>query len=374
MPRKATHSASSAAGRSWAGAIVKFIIPVAVSCGLCWIMFHNIDFNAMLGVIREQCDFRWIGMMLGLSVVPMILRAIRWGIQLRALDVKAPLYSLIYSVVGCYSLNLVFPRLGEVWRTSYIAYREDAPFSTVFGSMIADRFADLVTVGVLTAVTFFLAREPIVDFVRTYPDAYEKMLSVVSSPWVWLSLATLAAAAWLWLGKSRDSIAVKVKSFLAGLWEGFAAVAHMKGKFAWLGLTAGIWGCYYFQLVVAFNAFPLLRDLLDASGLIVTLVCFVLTSIAMGVPSSGGIGPYQTTMLFGLNIFLPVLQSAQEASGEAVVSAGEFAVTGAAFGNVVIAAQTVLLIVLGLVVFLLVALDKRRQNSLDQRGNVKNSM
>lgn len=375
MPRKTVHSRfSSSVGRSWAGVIVKFIVPVAVSCGLCWIMSHNIDFNAMLGVVREQCDFRWIGLMLGLSMVPMILRAVRWGIQLRALGVDAPLHSLIYSVAGCYSLNLVFPRLGEVWRTGYIAYREDAPFSTVFGSMIADRFADLITVGILTAVTFFLAREPIVDFVRTYPDAYERIMAVATSPWIWLAAVAAVAGAWWWLRRSRGTFAGKVKGFLGGLWEGFAAVAHMKGKLSWLALTVGIWGCYYFQLVVAFNAFPLLRELIHSSGLIVTLVCFVLTSIAMGVPSSGGIGPYQTTMLFGLNIFLPILQRAQEASGAAVVSAGEFAVTGAAFGNVVIAAQTVLLIVLGLVVFLLVALDKRRQNSSAQRCNVKNSM
>ncbi|MBD5226008.1 MAG: flippase-like domain-containing protein [Bacteroidales bacterium] len=374
MSRKAVHSSRDGAGRPWIGAIVKFIVPVAVSCGLCWIMFHNIDFNAMLGVIREQCDFRWIGLMLGMSVIPMILRAVRWGIQLRALGVNAPLHSLIYSVVGCYSLNLVFPRLGEVWRTGYIAYREDAPFSTVFGSMIADRFADLLTVGLLTALTFFLAREPIVDFVRTYPDAYNAIMAVVTSPWVWLAVLGVVYVIWFWLSRSRGGFAGKVRGFMGGLWEGFAAVVHMKGKLVWLVLTVGIWGCYYVQLVVAFNAFPVLRELIHSSGLIVTLVCFVLTSISMGVPSSGGIGPYQTTMLFGLNIFLPLLQRAQEASGAVVTGPGEFAVTGAAFGNVVIAAQTMLQIVLGLVVFLLVALDKRRQNSSPERCNVKNSM
>lgn len=362
-----TNNASTGSGRRLTGALVKFIVPVAVSAGLCWIMFHNIDFGAMMGVIREQCDFRWIGLMLALSVVPMILRAFRWGIQLRALGVDAPVRNLIYSVVGCYSLNLVFPRLGEVWRTGYIAYRQDAPFSTVFGSMIADRFADLLTVGLLTAVTFFVARDPIVDFVRTYPDAYEKILAVATSPVTWLAAGACVGLCWWWLCRSRSGVAVKVKDFLRGLWEGFAAVAYMKGKLPWALLTVGIWGCYYLQLVVAFNAFPLLRELLVSAGGVVTLVCFVLTSISMGVPSTGGIGPYQTTMLFGLNLFLPALQKAQEAAGILVVGAGEFAVTGAAFGNVVIAAQTLLLILLGLVTFLLVTLDRRRQNKPSQR-------
>lgn len=347
-------------GRSILGATVKFIVPVVVSVGLCWIMFHNIDFSDMMAVIERDCDFRWIGLMLVMSIVPMLLRALRWGMQLRAMGVDAPVHTLVYSIIGCYSLNLVFPRLGEVWRTGYIAYREDSRFSTVFGSMIADRFADLVTVGLLTLCTFLVARGPIVDFVSTYPDAYEKMLHLATSPWVWGALLAGIGAAWLILAKSHLGIVLKIKKFLQGLWSGFAAIARMKDKWVWLGLTFCIWGCYYLQLVVAFNAFPLLRQMLDCSGGAVTLVCFVLTSIAMGIPSNGGIGPYQTTMLFALNIFLPALQSARAAAGEMAVTAEQFNITGAAFGNVLIASQTMLLIVLGIITFILVTLDKRR--------------
>ncbi len=357
-----TTSDSSISGkhRSRWGAVVKFIVPVAVSVGLCWIMFHNIDFNEMMEVIRHDCDFRWIGLMLVMSVVPMLLRALRWGIQLRAVGVDAPVHALVYSIIGCYSLNLVFPRLGEVWRTGYISYREESRFSTIFGSMIADRFADLLTVGIVTVCTFFIAREPIVSFVRTYPDTYERIIHLTTSPWIWGAIAVCCTAAWIFLARSGSPLALKRKKFLQGLWGGFATIGRMKKKGIWLGLTFGIWGCYYLQMVVAFNAFPLLRETLDACGPMVTLVCFVLTSIAMGVPSNGGIGPYQTTLLFGLNIFLPMLQDTRCAAGMTAVSVEQFHVTGAAFGNVLIASQTALQIVLGLVVFALVALDKKR--------------
>ena len=273
------------------GAVVKFIVPLAVSVGLCWIMFHNIDFNEMMKVIRHDCDFRWIGLMLAMSVAPMLLRALRWNIQLRTIGVNAPVHALVYSIIGCYSLNLVFPRLGEVWRTGYIAYREDTRFSTVFGSMIADRFADFVTVCIITAGTFFLARGPIVSFVHTYPDVYRKIIHILSSPWIWASLLVITAAVWILFARSKSAVVAKIKGFMHGLWGGFATIGKMKEKWTWLGLTFAIWGCYYLQMVVAFNAFPLLRETLDASGAIVTLVCFVLTSIAMGVPSNGGIGP-----------------------------------------------------------------------------------
>lgn len=338
--------------RKTVGMVVKFIVPVAVSVGLCLIMFRDIDYHDMMKVIREQCDFRWIGLNLLLGIVPLLLRALRWGIQLRASGVNAPVHALVYSIIGCYSLNLVFPRLGEVWRTGYIAYREEHPFSTIFGSMIADRFADLITVASLTLFTFLIARGPIVDFVQTYPDAYRRIAAVLASPWTWVSLVALVGLFWLVLSRSHSSWAAKIKNFLKGLWNGFADITHMRHKGVWLGLTFGIWGAYYLQLVVAFNAFPVLRELLAHSGLIVTLVCFVLTSIGMGIPSNGGIGPYQTAMLFGLNIFYPALGG--------TVSQEAFRLTGAAFGNVIIACQTLLLVVLGLVVFVLVTLDKRR--------------
>lgn len=343
-------------GRFKFGSVIRFLIPVVVSVGLCLVMFRDIDFGEMLRVICTDCDFRWIGLMLAMSVLPMVFRALRWGIQLRALGVAAPFRVLLYSIFGTYAVNLVFPRLGEVWRTGYVAYRENAQFSTVLGSMIADRFADLLSVLLITFATFFVAREPILEFVRTYPDAYRRLLEFAMSPWLWgVGLASVAVAAFV-IARSRNGVLMRIRRFLHGLWEGFAAIARMKGKGWWLLLTILIWGGYFSQLAVAFHAFPLTNALRSQNGLAVVLVCFVLTSISMGVPSNGGIGPYQTTMLFGLGLFMPL---AGEGGALAGVSHSDFLTTGAAFGNVIIASQTVLLIVLGLFTFAMISVDKR---------------
>lgn len=329
--------------------ILQFIVPLVVSVGLCVAMFRDIDFNRMMEVIRDECDFRWIGLMLAISIVPMMLRGLRWGIQLEGLGISAPVHALILSIFGTYAVNIVFPRLGEVWRSGYVAYRQDAPFSKVFGSMIADRFADLITVGLLTLLTFIVAREPIVAFVHTYPQAYRAIAAILGSPWFWIALAACTACAWIILARSHNKIILKIKGFLTGLWQGFAVLARMNHKWRWLGLTACIWGCYFLQLVVAFQAFPLTAKLMAEHGIVVPLVCFILTSISMGIPSNGGIGPYQTTMIFGLALF-----------ADASTAHNDFLTEGAAFGNVIIASQTALLIVLGLFTFICIALEKRR--------------
>ena len=71
---------------------------------------------------------------------------------------------MVNSIFGTYFVNLLFPRLGEVWRCGYIANREKAPFSLVLGSMVGDRLSDTLTVLLLTVFTFFLAGDKLALF------------------------------------------------------------------------------------------------------------------------------------------------------------------------------------------------------------------
>ncbi len=323
--------------------LLKYGLPLVITIGLCYLLFTGIDFNEMVSIIRNQCNFAWIGLALFISIFSHIFRAMRWRIQLRALGIDAPLSSLIYSIFGTYAVNLVFPRLGEVWRTGYIAQRQRAPFTTVFGSMVADRLADTVTVLTLTIITFLLASSALMAFLQKYPEVYTGIINLVSSPWVWTAIIAVAAFAWWFFArKTENKFALKIKQAVRELWEGFAVIATMKGKGRWLFYTLLIWGCYFFQLYVAFFAFPFTADIAINDGAIAVLVCFVLSSIAMGIPSNGGIGPWQIAVIFGLGIY-----------GLDRVNAG-------AFANLVLGSQTLLLILLGIYTFIAISFEKRR--------------
>ena len=120
----------------------------------------GIDYREMLDVVRRQCNFNWLLLMMAIAVLSHVCRAARWRIQLKALHVDAPFYVLVYSIFGTYAVNLVFPRLGEIWRTGYIAQRQNARFTTVFGSMVADRLADTVTVVLILCLTLSCGIRP----------------------------------------------------------------------------------------------------------------------------------------------------------------------------------------------------------------------
>lgn len=323
------------------GKILKYLIPLIISVGLCYLLFTGVDFDGMMETIRRDCDFRWIGLALALSFFSHFIRARRWGIQLSALGIRPPFYALVYSIFGTYAVNLVFPRLGEVWRTGYIAHRQDAQFTTVFGSMVADRLSDTVTVALITLGTFILASGTISQYLADNSATFAVLTDIVSSPWTWAALVLCVVIFRIFMvRKTANPLAVKIKKIIHELWEGFAVIARMPRLGEWIVLTVALWGCYFLQMYVAFQAFPFTREVLAQNGIIAALVTFVLSSISMGVPSNGGIGPWQWAVIFALGMY------------------GVADTPAAAFANLVLGTQTILLIILGIITFAGIALDR----------------
>ncbi|MDE7369463.1 MAG: flippase-like domain-containing protein [Muribaculaceae bacterium] len=332
--------------------ILKIVIPLVITIGLCYMLFTGIDFKEMIAIIKRDCNFRWILLALAISIFSHVVRAARWKIQLEALGCHVSLWYLTLSVFGTYAVNLVFPRLGEVWRSGYVAHRSDKPFATIFGSMICERMFDTLTVLTMTVVTFFLATPAIMAFLQKYPEVYEGMRSLLTSPWVWCAVfLMLGVVIYLLKSNSQNVIMMKIRTIIHELWQGFAVIVKMPHKAKWLFLTLALWGFYFLQLYVCFYAFPFSRELLVANGPIVALVCFVLSSIAMAIPSNGGIGPWQIAVIFGMTIYMP--------AGLSQAGAEMFRMNATAFSNLVMGAQTLLLILLGIFTFTMIALGKK---------------
>ena len=307
-----------------------------------------------MAVIRQQCDFRWIVLSLALSVVSQIIRAWRWKLQLNALEIYPSFFQVVLSIFGTYAVNIVFPRLGEIWRTGYIAARRNAPFATVFGSMIADRAADVVLVLVLTLVTLGLASPALAAFVARYPDAYNAIGSILTSPITWVCIAVVTAMCWwLYTRYSKTKFILKVRHAIVELWQGFAVVFKMEQRLLWIVLWVSIWSCYFLQLYFTFYAFPFTYSLLETNGVICVLVAFVLSSIAMGIPSNGGMGPWQIAIIFALSLYAPAGMSAAQAD--------TFRLNLTAFANLVLGTELLLMILLGIFTFICIAFAKSKK-------------
>lgn len=330
---------------SWAGKLLKYGVPPVITAGLCLLLFKDIDPAEMWHTIRTECDFRWIWLNILLNIAAHVARAARWQIQLRALDIRPSLWQLTLSIFGTYAVNLVFPRLGEVWRTGYIAERQRAPFSKVFGSMVAERLSDTIVVGTVSLLTFLVAGSQFRAYLDQFPSAAERIAGFATSPVLWgVFIAVAFTVVWMVFRHPDNRFVAAGRRLWRGLWEGFSVIAGMPGKGRWLFYTGCLWCCYFTALWCAFESFPLTAETLSAHGLTALLVCFVLTSLSMGVPSNGGIGPYQWAMVFGLGLYsVPGLTK-------------EYATT---FANLVMGVSTAMLITLGIFTFICIAFSRR---------------
>ncbi len=337
--------------------LLKYGVPLVISVGLCWLLFRGDGMNParMWEIIRTECDFKWIAFNLALGVMAQVFRAARWRIQLRALDIRPTFWELCLSIFGTYSVNLVFPRLGEVWRTGYIAAREKAPFTTVFGSMVADRLADTITVFILLLLTLIPAGAQMSEYFGQDGGIVAKLTALLGSPVLWgCAIATLIVAIWLFVRFPEHKVIARIRSIWQGLWKGFSVVLTMPGKGPWLLYTVLIWGSYIAALYCALLSFPLTAEMVARHGVAALAVCFVFTSVSMGVPSNGGIGPYQWAMIFAIALY----------SADIPGLTHEYALT---FANLVMGVQTIALILLGLFTFSCIAILNHRSKKNEIR-------
>ena len=326
--------------------LIKYGIPLVIGVGLMYFLYKNVDLDAMMDTLKTDVNYWWFIPIAIVSIFSHVFRALRWRLQLKAIDVKPSFSAVLNSIFGTYAVNLAFPRLGEVWRCGYIANRQKASVTQVMGSMVADRLTDTATVLALTFVTFLLAQGAFSKFFDAYPQMKENFMSVASDARIWFGTTILIIAlGWLLVMKTENKIIKKIQLMARNLWNGFAAITRMEGKWWFLLLTILIWGCYFLQLYLATKAFTFTNGL----SVLAVLVMFVLSSIGMGVPTNGGLGAWHVAIIFGLSLY-----------GVGVFVTNNFDPRASTFAMLVWGFQTLLLIVLGVYAFITMAIDRRR--------------
>lgn len=274
---------------------IGYIIPPVITAGLCYFLYSDVDLRSIVDGVR-RCNPWLAGLFLACNVLAMVLRGYRWRLQLRAIGVSPGSGAMCRSIFGTYAVNLVFPRLGEIWRCAYISRIMSAPFSGVFGTMVADRLSDTLTVAIVCVVTFVVSSTALGRFMA---EADFSVGNLMSWPlWVAAGLCVLVAL-YIVFGKSMP--ATKARIFMARMWHGFAVIFRMPHRLTWLALTVGIWGAYMASMYLSMAAFPPTADLMSTGGAAVVLVTFVFGSLAMAIPSNGGIGPWQFAVIISLS-------------------------------------------------------------------------
>ena len=319
--------------------IFKFIIPLAFGVGLMWYIYSKLNMEEVGKILQYDINYWWIFLSGVIGLLSHIVRALRWKIQLKALPANPSMRVLTNAIFGTYAVNLILPRVGEVWRCAYVAQSEDKSFIKVVGSMISERLTDTLTVITITIITFFLQLDVLKEILNNNPSIKEGIVNIITSPALYSVIAVgIIALVWLFRFKSENTLIVKIKEMVNNLINGFKTIFKMKKKGLFLFYTVLMWFLYFVELYVCFFAFKQTESL----GIVCAFSCFLMGSIGMGVPVQGGLGPWHWAVIAVLTLY------------------GLNNDTAGAFALVAHGAQLIMTILIGVYTFISISLYKKR--------------
>lgn len=274
---------------------LQIIIPFAFGGFLVWYSLSDLDYNQLLKDFKNA-NYWWIGLSLLFGILSHFSRAYRWSFMLEPMGYKPKLGNNILAVLVGYLVNYTIPRAGEASRALVLTNYEDIPFEKSFGTIVAERVADLVMLLLIIIVTLFLQFDFIFELLTKKEEAD-------SNPWtLWIVLGGLLIGGivfFLYIKKAKSGIGLKIKTFVSGLIEGMLSIFKMKKKWAFIFHTVFIWVMYILMFwVVTFS----IEGLSVPFGAI--LVGFIAGAFSIAA-TPGGIGSYTITVpaafvLFGL--------------------------------------------------------------------------
>lgn len=323
---------------------LKIILPLAFGCLLLWYLYSKMDLNEIWEVIRGEVRYEVILFSLLFGLGANIVRGLRWGLLIRSLGDKVKTNNVIYAVLGNYAVNLVLPRVGEVWRCGMITKYDKIPFTRLFGTLLIDRVSDTVMVGFITCSIILFNFGFFQDFFAKNPSLLEGFQSMFNSIWIYIIGVLFIAGIWfVFKNMSNFTLVKKAKSMLQNIWDGMKSIWLMKQKGLFLVQTLLIWIGYFFYFYITFYAFEFTKEL----GIVVGLIAFTMSSIAVAVPVQGGIGPWHFMVIATLVCF------------------GVKETDAAAFALVVHTVQTIWLGLTGLVGVVALPIINRKKQTID---------
>lgn len=282
---------------------VKVVLPLGFGFLLLWWLFREMDLTEIWNVIRHGVRYDIILFSLLFGLFANIVRGLRWGLLIETLGVRFKRSNAINAVLGNYAVNLVLPRVGEVWRCGIVAKYDKISFSKLLGTLLIDRVSDTIMVGTITLFIFIFNIDFFISFFAKNPALLEGFHAMLNSIWIYALAIGLVILVWfVFKYMSHFTLVRKAKDLLLNVWAGMKSIWLMDRKWLFLVQTLLIWSGYFCYFYITFYAFDFTREL----GIGVGLIAFTMSSIGVAVPVQGGIGPWHfmviaTLVCFGVN-------------------------------------------------------------------------
>jgi glycosyltransferase 2 family protein len=332
---------------------VKYVLMLGLGGVLFWYVLKDQDPNKIADDFRNA-DYLWVALSVLVSLIAYWSRAVRWNLLLEPLDIKPPTYKTFLALMSGYFANVLLPRAGEVARCLMLNKMHKAPFNATFGSVVAERVFDLIGLLTLIGLTFSLEFNRISGFLsEIFIEKFQNLFSNLQEMYLFLAIFAflgIGLFAMLWFLRhqiQKNNTYQKVTVFVGGVWQGVLSIRKLEKKWLFLFHTLLIWVCYYFMTYLVFFAFEPTAHL----GLLAGLVLLVVGGLGMSAPVQGGIGIFHILVSSALVIY------------------GVSKEDGVSYAFILHTSQTLTVIILGGISFVIALLIGKNKKSEDSEIN-----
>ena len=311
------------------------ILPITLGVFLIWYFLSKLSPQDKIDIINsfKSANYWWVLFSLILGILSHLSRAYRWQFMLDPLGFKPKLPNLIMTVLIAYLLNLLVPRSGEVARATAISKYENIPFEKAFGTIVAERIADVIMLLFIIGLAFIMQADLLKK--TLFKDSSSNSIQSVL---ILIALLILGVVFYRFIKKSENTFFVKIRNFINGLIEGAVSIFKMKKKWPFIFHTFFIWLMYVLMFYVVSFALPETTNL--PFGAII--VGFVVGGLSMAL-TNGGLGTYPVFVASAL-----ILYNIEDNPARA-------------FGWIMWTAQTLMILLFGGLSFLLLPIYNRNR-------------
>ncbi|MDC1514770.1 flippase-like domain-containing protein [Polaribacter sp.] len=309
--------------------ILKTTLPLLLGGVLVWYSLAGMDQEKMITHLKTA-NYGWIFLGLFFGVLSHLSRAYRWKFMLAPMGYKPKFTNSVLAVLIGYFVNIAIPRAGEVSRATVMVNYENIPFQKGFGTIVAERIADMIMMFLIIGITLFFQFDYILALVSENFNPIKigfLLLGIIGATIVFTSFVK----------KAKQGFLLKIKNFILSLVEGVTSILKMEKKWAFIFHTFFIWTMY---VAMFWATIPAIQGLEVPVGGI--LVGFIAGGFSIAA-TNGGIGSYPLAVT-GAFLLFNVPESPSEA-----------------FGWIMWSAQTLMIIVFGGLAFLVLPIYNKKK-------------
>jgi uncharacterized protein (TIRG00374 family) len=316
--------------------IVQYVLFLGAGIFLVWWQFNSMDAAGKKEFYESLSNTNyWLLIpVLLMSLLSHLSRAMRWKIIMEPLGYQPSLNNVFAVTMVGYFANSAIPRLGEVLKCSLLAKFEKLKIDKLFGTILVERTFDFVCYLLFIGITVLIQ----IDLIGNYVSGKLKAIGSGGGMPIWLKiglvfviiLSVVLILKWLVKKYPTNSLITKLSGFVSGIGAGFKTIRTMKKKRLFLAHTLFIWSMYLLQVYVGFYA----MEATDQLSMYAAFSVLSLSTLAM-IATPGGMGSFPVFVAQTLLIY------------------GVATPQGKAFGWLLWGANTLIVVIVGLIALLL---------------------